>query len=164
MGGVAEKVLGQLDGLGRRMGTSGEHLVRQGDGRRREDFVRHAYRELTNFVRITPVNGPKKLGPRWCTLRMGLPTILCNYAERDTSLELATFGLGSLGDTVHQSAPECTKPDFAADGAVQGAPECTIGADSGARSKDGGVPAVRIEEAMKALAVGDIETARRLLG
>ncbi|HXN31793.1 MAG TPA: hypothetical protein VN894_08030 [Polyangiaceae bacterium] len=83
--------------------------------------------------------------------------------ERDTSLELATFGLGSVGYTVHQSAPECTKPDFAADGAIQGAQECTFGADSGGRSKDGGVPAVRIEEAIRALLAGDVETARRLL-
>lgn len=77
------------------MGTPGEHLVRQGDSGRREDFVRHADRELTNFVRITPVDRPKKLGPRWSTLGIGLPKILCSYAERDTRFELVTFGLGS---------------------------------------------------------------------
>jgi hypothetical protein len=83
--------------------------------------------------------------------------------ERDTSLELATFGLGSPGNMVRQSARECIAPDSAADEAIEGAPECTIGADSGARSNGDDVPAVRIEEAIKALLAGDVETARRLL-
>jgi hypothetical protein len=83
--------------------------------------------------------------------------------ERDTGLEPATFGLGSPGNMVQQGAPECTTPDFAADGAIQGAPEWTIGADSDARSNDDDVPAVRIEEAIRALLAGDVETARRLL-
>ena len=39
----------------------------------------------------------------------------------------------------------------------------TFGADSGARSKDDDVPAVRIEEAIRALLAGEVETARRLL-
>jgi hypothetical protein len=43
------------------------------------------------------------------------------------------------------------------------APKCTIGADSDARGTLCGVPAVRIEEAIKALQEGDVETARRLL-
>jgi hypothetical protein len=40
------------------------------------------------------------------------------------------------------------------------APECTIGADSLVRSKRVGVPAVRIADAIKALAAGDVETPR----
>jgi hypothetical protein len=55
-------------------------------------------------------------------------------------------------------------PDFTADGAIQCARECTVGADSGGRSNDDQIPAVRIEEAIKAPLAGDVETARRLLG
>jgi hypothetical protein len=46
---------------------------------------------------------------------------------------------------------------------VKSAGECTRGADSDARTKSGEVSALRIEEAIKALAAGDVETARRLL-
>src|ERR1700690_3712887 len=93
-------------------------------------------------------------------LRIGLPKIFCNYAG--ARHESRTRDL-RLGKRWLHGAPECTKPDFAADGAIQGAQECTFGADSGGRSKDGGVPAVRIEEAIRALLAGDVETARRLL-
>jgi hypothetical protein len=112
---------------------------------------------------VTRFDSLEEVGPRWSTLWNGSHEILSDFAERDTGLEPATFGLGSLGNMVQQGAPECTTPDFAADGAIQGAPECTIGADSGARSNDDDVPAVRIEEAIKALLAGDVETARRLL-
>jgi hypothetical protein len=66
---------------------------------------------------------------------------------------------------VQESAPECNTPDSAAKETIQfqSAPECTHGADSDARSKRCGVPAARIEEAIKALLDGDVETARRLL-
>jgi hypothetical protein len=86
-----------------------------------------------------------------------------NHSERDTGLEPATFGLGSAGNCLQKAAAECTRPDSSENAVVDGAPECTIGADSDARGKLCGVPAVRIEEAIKALQAGDVETARQLL-
>ena len=64
---------------------------------------------------------------------------------------------------MQESAPECRFGDSSENKAVQSAGECTRGADSDARTKSGDVSALRIEEAMKALAAGDVETARRLL-
>jgi TusA-related sulfurtransferase len=83
--------------------------------------------------------------------------------ERDTGLEPATFGLGSARNCLQNAAAECARPNSSEGTPVDGAPECTIGADSDARGKRCGVPAVRIEEAIRALQAGDVETALRLL-
>jgi hypothetical protein len=61
---------------------------------------------------------------------------------------------------VLEGAGECTTPNFGAKRAVQSAPECTIGADSLVRSKPVGVPAVRIADAIKALAASDVSRPR----
>ena len=82
---------------------------------------------------------------------------------RHRGFEPLTYGSGGPESSVQESAPERNTPDSAAAESVQSAPECTHGADSGTRSKRCGVPAVRIEEAIKALLAGDVETARRLL-
>ena len=73
------------------------------------------------------------------------------------------FGLGSLATRVQESAPECTTPKFHENEDIQSAGGCSIGANSSDRSKPGEVSAAKIQEAIKALAVGDVETARRLL-
>jgi hypothetical protein len=82
---------------------------------------------------------------------------------RHRGFEPLTYGSGGPESSVQESAPERNTPDSAATETVQSAPECTHGADSDARSKHCGVPAVRIEEAIKALLAGDVEAARRLL-
>jgi hypothetical protein len=82
---------------------------------------------------------------------------------RHAGVEPATYGSGGPEISVQEAAPECTTPDSATDETLQGAPECTYGADSDARSKRVDVPAVRIEEAIKALQAGDVDTARHLL-
>ena len=87
----------------------------------------------------------------------------CKFSRslaRPAGLEPATRGLEGPKEWVQEGAGECTTPNFGAKRAVQSAPECTIGADSLVRSKRVGVPAVRIEEAIKALPEGDVETPR----
>jgi hypothetical protein len=85
------------------------------------------------------------------------------FPARHRGFEPLTYGSGGPESSVQESAPECNTPDSAGKQNVESAPECTHGADSDARSKRCGVPAVRIEEAIKALLAGDVETARRLL-
>ncbi|MGA3122805.1 MAG: hypothetical protein ABSF69_18715 [Polyangiaceae bacterium] len=53
--------------------------------------------------------------------------------------------------------------DFSEKRAAQSAGECSHGADSDDRTKRVGLPAPDIEEAIRALVAGDVETARRLL-
>ena len=55
-------------------------------------------------------------------------------------------------DRAQGSAPECRLGDSSENERVQSTGECTRGADSDARTKGGDVSALRIEEAMKALA------------
>jgi hypothetical protein len=56
--------------------------------------VRHPDRKLAHLDCITSLDGAKQRGPRWSTVGMRGRGIASNFAERDTSLELATFGLG----------------------------------------------------------------------
>ena len=88
-------MLCELDGLRCRMRAARKYLVRERDDARREDLVCHLDGELANRERFTSFGGDKEPGPRWSTVRNGVDEILCDFAERDTSLELATFGLGS---------------------------------------------------------------------
>jgi hypothetical protein len=81
------------------MGAAGKDLVRQSDDGRRENLVRHLDGEFANRDRLTPVDRTEEPGPRWSTVRSELVEISSNFAERDTSLELATFGLGSRRST-----------------------------------------------------------------
>jgi hypothetical protein len=76
------------------MGAAGKDLVRQSDAGRRENLVRQLDGEFANRDRVTPVDRTEKPGPRWSTVRRGLGEICSDFAERDTSLELVTFGLG----------------------------------------------------------------------
>jgi len=64
---------------------------------------------------------------------------------------------------VRESAGECRLGDFSEKRAAQSAGECSHGADSDDRTKRVGLPAPDIEEAIRALVAGDVETARRLL-
>ena len=45
------------------MFTTGEDLVREDDGRRRENFVRHAHGERARLDLVTPLGGTKDVGP-----------------------------------------------------------------------------------------------------
>jgi hypothetical protein len=81
------------------MRAARKDLMRQGDCGRRKNFVRHPERDLANLGSITSLDGAKQRGPRWSTVGMRRHGIASNFAERDTSLELATFGLGSRRST-----------------------------------------------------------------
>ena len=82
---------------------------------------------------------------------------------RPAGLEPATRGLEGHAGWVRESAGECGLADFSENCPVQSAGECSHGADGDDRTKHVGPPAPNLEEAIRALVAGDVETARRLL-